>query len=219
MVIVGAHEPVQARMHARTCALSPAPNPTEASAASSPVVAALLCGGRLSPMFGGAMVHARLHARDDRIARTAARRRARLHQPLPPKRLGLLVPHSLRTGAPLARARAPTSPRPPRGVAPRTRPPRPPAHTRSRPARALGSRGARPGRGRGGGGEGRERAGASARTGTLSRAASRRVASQSPRCVRGPFARSLVARAKGHAPADKPGLTPCRPGMMPGSRK
>lgn len=108
---------------------------------------------------------------------------------------------------------------PPRGVAPRTRPPRPPAHTRSRPARALGSRGARPGRGRGGGGEGRERAGASARTGTLSRAASRRVASQSPRCVRGPFARSLVARAKGHAPADKPGLTPCRPGVMPGSRK
>ena len=146
------------RMHARTCVLSPAPNPTEASAASSPVVAALLCGGRLSPMFGGAMVHARLHARDDRIARTAARRLARPHQPLPPERLGLLGPRPLRTGEPVARVRAPTSPRPPRGVAPRTRPSRPPAPTRSRPAQALGSRAARPGRGGGGEGGG-ERAG------------------------------------------------------------
>ena len=100
--------------------------------------------------------------------------------------------------------------------------PVPPARSHPLPPRPSARiAGCAPGAGRrGGGGAGSAPVvSASARTGTLSRAASRRVASQSPRCVRGPFARSPAARAKGRAPADKPGLTPCRPGVMPGSRK
>ena len=195
-------------MHARARSHLREPHGSECSI--FPVVAALLCGGRLSPMFGGAMVHARLHARDDRIARTAARRRARPHQLLPPKRLGLPAPHPLRTGAPPAspqHACARQCTRRPAVWRPAlARPARPLTPSPAPPKRSTRAR--RPGRG---GGRGRERAGGARERANRHAFARRpRRVARSRRCVRGPFGARRARR--GRAPADKPGLTPRRPG-------